>query len=404
MDEKTGRADPHNIAAVLGLDGKRADRKRIPWLWLGGGAAAILIFAVALLWGPAATEYETAPATRETLSFWVTATGTIEPLNKVDVGAEISGRIAEVQVDFNDRVKKGDLLALIDTQELEANVIEAEGSLESARATQDQASATIVETRAKSERIERLFKTGNASTQDRDVAEAALARAEAEVLQTEAQVRIAEARLAIARTNFDRAHIVSPIDGIVLDRKIEPGMTIAATFQTPVLFTLAEDLSKMKLNVDVDEADVGKVQAGQRAQFSVDAFPGREFPAEVTLVQNAPRTQQGVVTYQAVLSVENPELLLKPGMTATAEILVAQFSDALTVPNGALRFTPPNTQYDGKGPVVWTLAYGAPKAIPVKTGDSDGMRTVVLSGDLEPGATLLTDVKRKPDKSVAPSR
>ncbi len=404
MDEKTGRADPHNIAAVLGLDAKRAEGRRGPWLWLGGAAAAIVVFAIALLWGPAATEYETAPATRETLSVWVTATGTIEPLNKVDVGAEISGRIAEVRVSFNDPVKKGDLLALIDPQELEANVVEAEGSLESARAAQAQASATIVETRAKTERIERLFKTGNASKQDRDVAEAALARAEAEVLQTQAQARIAEARLAIARTNLERAHIVSPIDGIVLDRKIEPGMTIAATFQTPVLFTLAEDLSKMKLNVDVDEADVGNVMAGQRAQFTVDAFPGRDFPAEVTLVQNAPRTQQGVVTYQAVLSVANPELLLKPGMTATAEILVARFADALTVPNGALRYTPPDAKYEGKGPVVWTLARGEPKAIPVKTGDTDGMRTVVLAGDLEPGAQLLTDVKRKPEKSAEPAR
>jgi HlyD family secretion protein len=404
MDEKTGQVSPHNIAAALGLGGAQAGRRRVPWLWLGGGAAVIVAFVIALLSGTGAVDYETAPATRETLSVWVTATGTLEPLNKVDVGAEISGRIAEVHVTFNDPVKRGDLLARLDTQELEANVVEAEGSLASARAREAQASATIVETRAKTERIERLAKTGNASKQDRDVAEAALARAEADVLQAQAQVRIAEAHLKIARTNLERAHIVSPIDGIVLDRKIEPGMAIAAAFQTPVLFTLAEDLSKMKLNVDVDEADVGRVKAGQRAKFTVDAFPGSEFPAEVLLVQNAPRAQQGVVTYQAILSVDNSKLLLKPGMTATAEILVARFADVLTVPNGALRFTPPAAEFDGKGPVVWTLAFGEPKPIAVKTGDSDGVRTIVLEGELRPDTKLLTDVKRKPDRAAPSAR
>lgn len=399
MDEKTGRTEPHNIAATLGLDAEQAGRKRVPWLWLGGGAVAIIAFAIALLWGPRTADFETATATRETLSVWVTATGTLEPLNEVDVGAEISGRIAEVHVDFNDHVKKGDLLALLDTQELEANLVEADASLESARATRAQMNATVVESRAKAERIQRLAKSGNASKQDLDVAEAALARAEAEVQQAQAQVRVAEARLEVARTNLDRAHIRAPINGIVLDRKIEPGMTIAATFQTPILFTLAEDLSKMKLNVDVDEADVGAVRSGQRAQFTVDAYPGRTFPANVGLVQNAPRTQQGVVTYQAVLSVDNPEQLLKPGMTATAEIQVAQFPDGLTVPNGALRFTPPGTRYEGEGPVVWTLERGEPQPISVKTGQTDGLRTLIRSGDVEAGTELLVDVKRGPEET-----
>jgi HlyD family secretion protein len=402
MDDKTGGTDPRSIAVLLGLGTAQGERKRLPWLWLGGGAAIVLVFTFALLSGRDSADYESAPATREDLHVWVTATGTLEPINKIDVGAEISGRIASVRVSFNDNVKKGDLLALLDTQELEAAVVEAEASLESARATLAQANATVVEARARADRIARLAKSGNASKQDQDVAEATLARAEAEVQQAQAQTRVAEARLEIARTNLDRARIVAPIDGIVLDRKIEPGMTIASTFQTPVLFTLAEDLSKMKLNVDVDEADIGAVKEAQSARFTVDAFPGREFSATVILVQNAPRTEQGVVTYQTVLSVDNSELLLKPGMTATADILVAEVNDALTVPNGALRFTPPDTHYEGEGPVVWTLTLGRPEPIPVKTGQSDGLRTVILSGEIESGMKLLTDIKRKRGKASTP--
>lgn len=401
MDNSRSRPEPRSIAQTLGLDAHTSTKKPRPWRFLIIAGAALIIGLGSLFFGRSSSpQFETAIIAKGPLISTVTATGTLEPLNKVEVGAEISGRIAEVRVDFNDHVKKGDDLAIMDTVELEAAVMESEAGLKSAEASLSQAQASAVEQRAKSERVAKLAKLGNASKQDLDIAQSARARADAGVTQAEGQVQLSKARLVIAQKNLARAHVRSPVDGIVLDRRIEQGQTVAAAFQTPVLFTIAEDLSRMRLHVDVDEADVGSVQGGQRAHFTVDAFPNRKFPAQVLMVRNAPKTDQGVVTYEAVLSVENKDLALKPGMTATAEIVSAEFKDALLVPNGALRFTPPNApkSVSSHGNVLWVSKLGEPTPVTVETGATDGMRTAIVGGNIKEGTAVLVDVKRKASK------
>lgn len=431
MDDRT-RANASEIAERLQEEGRTQARIRRFWRLGLLGAGLALVLLIALIAWPRSVAYETAAVSRSALTVTVSATGTLEPKKEVEVGAEISGRIDAVYVDFNDPVTKDMPLALIDTEELQARVVQGEANLASAKATLAQAQATVVEAGAKRDRSRALARRGTLSQQELDIAEATFARGEAAVAQAEAQVRVSDALLNIERTNLGRAEVRSPIDGIVLDRKIEPGQTVAATFQTPVLFVLAEDLKRMRLNVDVDEADVGRVVAGQKATFTVDAFPDRLFEASVVSVRNAARNQDGVVTYEAPLDVANPDLLLRPGMTASAEIVVAKLDDTLTVPNAALRFTPPGldvervTTNDGsvklrsikaarrmgpqvqfKPPVVpegWGIVWlqgGKPQPVAIKIGATDGLVTAISEGALKAGQRLLIDVKQKPN--AAPS-
>jgi HlyD family secretion protein len=426
-------ADRSDIAETLELQGKRRKR-RLPWGWI----VAVLILTLIGFLGfqalrPAGPPgFVTAEVTRGDLDVTVTATGTLEPVDQVDVGVEVSGTVQQVLVDFNDRVTAGQPLAILDREQLQATVTEAEARLAQAEAEVAQARATAKEQRTQAERVRRLARQGNASDQQLEVAEAAVARAEAGVARARAAVQLAEGQLASARDRLEKAEVVSPIDGIVLDRLVEPGQTVAASFQTPHLFTLARDLAEMELKIDVDEADIGVVAEGQSAVFTVDAYPNRSFEARIESVRNAPRTQAGVVTYQAVLSVPNPDLLLKPGMTATAEVLVERAEDAILVPNGALRFTPPDLADPPEAPgpvdgqrrgIVWRpgapvretqsgsnaqgaedvagrgrVAGGAaaPEAVVLTLGLTDGRQTQVLAGDIAPGAAVITDVARTP--------
>jgi len=251
-------------------------------------------------------------------------------------------------------------------------------------------------------------------------------RSVAGVASARAQVNAAEATLTANKTDLSKAVIVSPIDGIVLMRNVEPGQTVAASFQTPVLFTLAEDLRQMELHVDVDEADVGQTLVGQEATFRVDAYPDREFKARITRVNYAPKVVQDVVTYEALLSVDNSDLVLRPGMTATAEITTRVVKKALLVPNGALRFSPPTPEKKSKtsavrgllpGPPrrgleqrssdtapgskqqrVWVLRDKQPVAIPVTVGATDGLMTEIVTGDIEPGTQVLVDIAKNNKK------
>jgi HlyD family secretion protein len=273
----------------------------------------------------------------------VAATGTLKPLLQVDVGAEISGRIAEVFVDFNDRVHRDQPLARLDTEQLEARQQSSHASLDAARATVRQAGATVVEARRHSGRVHGLSRARSVSQGEVDRVAADLARAEAALAHAQAQQALAQAQVEADAANLAKAVIRAPIDGIVLDRRVEPGQTVASSFQTPVLFTLSSDLRAMELKVDVDEASVGDVRPGQHAVFAVAAFPGRSFAADVVSLRNAPRSVQGVVSYEAILRVDNADLVLRPGMTATAEIHVMRVPEALLVPNAALRFYPPGT-------------------------------------------------------------
>jgi HlyD family secretion protein len=361
------------------------------------------------------TRYATEPATRGKLTVIVTATGSVQPTNKVEVSSELSGTVRRVLVDYNSVVKQGDVLAELDTAKLKATVDSSRARLAAARAKVQEAEATLIETEQDLARKKLLASTQAGSRQAVDQAQAARDRAQAGLASARADVGVAEADLNLNETNLAKACICSPINGVVLTRNVDPGQTVASSFQAPVLFTIAEDLKQMELQVDVDEADVGKVKVGQTASFAVDAFPERRFPAAIRDIRYASETIQGVVTYKAVLEIDNSELLLRPGMTATAEIRVNEVADALLVPNAALRFTPPATgaassrsflerlmpgpprrfqrasPRDETGPTrtVWLLRNGEPSPLRIEVGVSDGKRTEVRAGELRPGDALI---------------
>jgi HlyD family secretion protein len=386
------------VVEALGLDG-RARRGKRRWLWV---AIPLLVAAAALIGVQQARRsdapaYVTEPAREGPLRVTVTATGTLQPVNQVDVGSEVSGIIAKVLVDFNDAVQVGQAIAQLDTQTLEARVASARASLAVAEAAQAQAEATVTETKAKLARSRELAARDIASQQTLESDEAAAQRAVAQVASAKAQVTAQRAALQETETALGKAMIRSPIDGVVISREVRPGQTVAASFQTPVLFKLADDLRHMELHLNVDESDVGQVRMGQKAEFRVDAYPGRTFAAKITSVRFAPKEVNNVVTYETVLSVDNPELLLRPGMTATADILVDHKDRALLVPNRALRFLPSEAAASSEsGPRVWVVRDGAAVAVPVETGLTNGEVTEVTRGDVASGTELIVDIERAP--------
>ncbi|MBN1973401.1 MAG: efflux RND transporter periplasmic adaptor subunit [Sedimentisphaerales bacterium] len=366
-------------------------------------------------------QYETQKAHRGNLTIIVTATGTLEPTNEVEVGSEQSGIVKSVEADYNDRVVVGQVLARLDTSRLDAQVTQAKASLESARAKVLQAQATLNETKSKLSQYQKVRELSNnkvPSQTELDSAQAAYERAKADEASAQASVSQAQATLDTYETDLSKTTIVSPINGIVMTRSIEPGQTVAASFQAPVLFTLAEDLTKMELHVDVDEADIGQVKEGQDAIFSVDAYPDRTFQAKILQIRYGSQTVEGVVTYETVLKVNNSDLSLRPGMTATADITVSEVVDAVLIPNAALLFTPPQQplQENGRGlfsffpgppgmnrqqeekpsntskKQVWKLDdSGTLLPVEITIGLSDGTMTEVKNGDIEVGTELVTD-------------
>src|SRR5258706_2909692 len=331
-------ASESDFARRLGLD---PPRRRF-WSWRKILLMVLLVLGLA---GGGAYElgyrttvpiYVAAPVAGGPLTVTVSATGTLQPDNQVDVGAEISGRVDQVLVDYNSRVAKGQVLAVINTDQIRAQLAQGEAALNAAKANVMTTEATAKETGEKRDRARALVMRGLVSVQEVQTAEADYDRAIAAIAKSKADVENATAQVSLFQTSLAKAEIRSPIQGVVLDKRVEAGQTVAASFQTPVLFTLASDLSMMQLQVDIDEADIGVVREGQPATFSVDAFPQRRFDAELVSLRNAPKTTNGVVTYQGVLSVDNATGLLRPGLTATVDILVAEAKEALMVPNGAL--------------------------------------------------------------------
>jgi HlyD family secretion protein len=416
-----------DVSRTLEIDGSSRRRRRMT-RWL-----AILVVAVAVVAAVAAwmrtrqtdtVQYETQEVRRGELRVTVTATGTLQPTNTVDVSSELSGIIKSVEADYNDRVKVGQVLIRLDTSKLDAQVMQSRAGLESANAKVLQAQATVKETLSKLTQFEKVRELSNnkvPSQSDLDGATAALERAQADEAAAKAAVSQAKATLDANETDLSKAVICSPINGIVLTRSVERGQTVAAALSAPVLFTLAEDLTQMELHVDVDEADVGQIQEGQEATFSVDAYPDRTFDARIVQARYAAKTVEGVVTYETVLKVDNKDLSLRPGMTATAEIAVKRVGDAVLVSNAALRFVPPvkeeaessgnlvgsllphpprNTKGEEAGDNkkqqhIWTLKAGQLTGILVTVGSTDGSMTEVVSGDVEPGMVLVVDIKAK---------
>jgi len=351
------------------------------------------------------------------------ASGTLQPTKSVDVGSELSGTLASVLVLENDVVRKGQLLAQLDTAKLSDSVAKSQAALAAAEAGVALAQATVAESRASLSRMQRVAELSGGKVPARselDTAEATLARAIASEASARADVVQARATLKTDETNLGKATIRSPVDGVVLTRKVEPGQTVAAAMTTPVLFVLAEDLSKMELQVKVDEADVGNVKNGQKATFTVSAWPGRKFPAQIKRVGLGSTTTDNVVTYKTILQVNNDDLVLRPGMTATASIVTAERENVLLVPNAALRFTPPGAggaqmpersflsrmlpgplpspakqkpvAAAGNGEAkVWVMGDSGPQAVAIKTGISNGRQTEVLGGELKAGMAVITD-------------
>jgi HlyD family secretion protein len=376
--------------------------------WIAAAVLALLAALFMLLGGNGARQgrYLTEDAVAGKLTVTISASGTLQPTRSVDVGSELSGTLEAVLVEENERVKRGQVVARLDTAKLEDAVAKS-------RAAVAQMEATVVETRAGLKRLRHVAELSGGkvpSQGELESAEAALQRAVANETSARATLKTDE-------TNIHKAVIRSPFDGVVLARKVEPGQTVVAAMTTPVLFVIAEDLTKMELQVKVDEADVGSVQLGQPASFTVSAWSGREFPATIRRVGIGSTITDNVVTYKTILGVANDDLALRPGMTATARIVTAKRENALLVPNAALRFAPPDAtesaaqgslvsrllprppqpkkkaaQAPGNGaPQVWVLRDGQPVALPVRTGVSNGRHTEIIGGELQPGMAVIVE-------------
>ncbi len=408
------------IEASLGVGHAK---RRIP-VWLIWAAVAAIIGALGFWWFQAAEErakvtYITEPVTRGDLTVTVSATGTIEPTNLVEISSELSGTIMDVLVDFNDVVTAGQVLARLDTVQLEAQMSVQVASHAAAEAQLANARASLLEAETDYDIVKRLDERGVTSHSNLTASQAALSRAHANVASAQANLDLAQAQLEAQKAVLSKATIVSPINGIVLDRSVDAGQIVAASLSAPELFTIAEDLAQMELQVDVTEADIGRISVGDMASFTVDAYDNSTFPAQISMVRYASDNTDGLVTYKAILSVENGDLLLRPGMTATADITVAQYSDVLLVPNASLRFAPPQvikveaSNDEGGGGLLklimpsrngndtmrsmsdntlWVLRDGVATEIEVERADSDGLLTIIETRALAVGDQVIVDM------------
>jgi HlyD family secretion protein len=433
--------DPESIDDFLGTT-ERPRWRRWAKYWIPAAAVLVLLVIVLASRGDNKPEYLAEPVTQHSLAITVTATGNLRPTNQVQVGSEVSGRIDRVLVDVNDRVAQGQVLAQINTDVINDQIKQAQANLNAQRASVAQAGASLGVDSAQLARLQDVYRLSGGkvpSKTELESAEANVKRDRASVASAQANVASAQAALSSSMTNRDRAVIRSPVAGVVLARQVEPGQTVAASFNTPTMFVLAEDLSAMQLRVNVDEADVGQVHPGQRASFTVDAYPGRAFPASVERIDLASTNTastaasgtsgaaaggqaNSVVNYEARLAVGNPNGLLRPGMTATATIATDKTAAGLLVPNGALRFNPEaaNAAQAGGGLDVQvglaqqeqkaTIGVGSHQQIyvlkddgmlqkyDVVVGQSDGRLTLVTSNKLKPGMKVVTGIKAKTKK------
>ena len=356
-------------------------------VWMAVGAIVIIVLAVWLLSGgkkEEKVEFETAKVVRQNIHTSVTATGTIEPVTSVTVGTQVSGIVSKLYVDYNSIVKKGQVIAELDKTNLISELNRAKADLTSAQSTLNYETANY-------NRYKTLFDKGLVSANDYENARLTYEKARQTVASSAESVQKAQ-------TNLGYATITSPIDGVVLSKSVEEGQTVAASFNTPELFTIAQDLTDMRVIADIDEADIGGVKEGQRVTFTVDAFPDDHFEGQVTQVRQQATTTSNVVTYEVVISAPNKDLKLKPGLTANVTIYTMEKNDILAAPSKALRFTPneallKNGQKieDVEAPVkVWTLDGDTFKAHQVQTGLSNGMLTEILSG-IDEGTEVLVD-------------
>jgi HlyD family secretion protein len=437
MDQMTSQAELDNF---LGIQPPSRRGRLIKYGLIALGVLLLLVVLYrGFFGGTAAATFATEPLRRGDLTVSVAATGNLAPTNQIAVGSEISGLVQAVYAQANDRVVKGQVLARVDTDRLEDAIVRSRAALAAAQAAVTQAQATARQSQANLRRLVEVFRLSGGkvpSQTELDTGRADAARAEAGIASAEAGVAQARAQLNSDQTNLSRASIRSPVNGVVLSREVEQGQTVQASFSAPTLFTIAEDLAAMKLEVKVDEADVGQVAAGQRATFTVDAFPGRTFPATIERVNvgssisssassgsttSTATTANTVVSYTAVLQVANPDLILRPGMTATSDIVVAERHGVFLVPNAALRFSPSAGAGSGQRPgglmtqmgpggrrmrgggeksakiergakrQIYVLGdNGAARPIDVTVGSSNGTQTEISGAGLAAGMQVIT--------------
>jgi HlyD family secretion protein len=378
------------------IERERRRRRRRLFGWGGTGLVLLIVGATIFLVTrprpvPLAARFRTAPVTQGALTREVRATGYVEAVSTVSVGAEISGRVATVEADFNQQVKAGQVLARFDVAALEAQRAQSAAMALSAKAQLAQARFDLEQARRNKLRSDSLFAQAAQPVAEHEAALTALAVSEARVAAAEATLAAQTALATVARTNLDHAVIRSPIDGVVITRNVDPGQTVAAVMTAPVLFLVAADLRKMEVLASIDEADIAEVAVGQQATFTVNAWQGRAFSGTVTEVRNAARVVQDVVTYAAVVEVGNLDLALRPGMTASVRVRTGFAPAALQVSNAALRFTPPG-QAKGELPGVWLIENGELTQKRVSPGLTDGEQTVIAAGELPVGVALLIDL------------
>ena len=377
--------------------------RRLAVVVLVAALATAAYLAIAERGGRGTQRYVTVAADRGPIRAAVTATGTVNPVKTVQVGTYVSGPIKAIAVDFNSPVTQGQLLAKIDPQPFQVKVDAAEADLANARAGVVKAHADSALKALSFERAKRLRGDGIVAASELDAAESEDRQARAQVALANAEVRSAEAKLAEARVNLAYTDIVSPVDGVVVSRNVDVGQTVAASFQTPTLFLVAQDLREMQVSASVSESDIGGIATGQTTTFTVDAYPGEPFTGRVTQVRNAPVTVQNVVTYEVIVGVDNADLRLKPGMTANVTVVTATRDDALRVPTTALRFRPPLPSGHGAaaaadaaphGSRVWRLdGNGQPAPVAVSIGIADD-RFTEITGGLAPGDRVVVALER----------
>lgn len=417
---------------------------RLIVLALVAGVIGFLVVKKPWVKGDDPITFSTVPVGKGAIAAQVTANGTLSAVGTVQVGAQVSGRVVELHADFNDKVKKGQIIAKLDEAVLKAQIDSSAANLALAAANVNKAEVGVLDAERQLKRQKTLHEQQLVAGATVESAEVAFDTARAALAAAKATRSQAAANLAQARLNLSYATIYSPVDGVVLSRAVDVGQTVAASLQAPVLFTIAEDLARMQIDTAVSEGDVGRLVEGMKATFTVDAFPGRQFGGVVRQVRNAPTTTQGVVTYDAVIDVDNTDKSLRPGMTANVTFVLAQVADAIKIPNSAIRFKPTREQLQavfaelggrdrhgsggsggrwrgsdgsgrtggpggagggmggpGDGPSkrdfgdkkpVYKLANGRPTRVLIKPGLTDGSSTQMLEGDLEPGDQLITEI------------
>ncbi len=374
---------------------QRALARRLAWLLVLAGLAAIGLVVGWATSQPAPVTYSTAPVTRGAVVRSVSATGTVNPVLTIIIGTYVSGVIQDVSCDYNSQVREGQVCARIDPRPYQSAVDEAKANLAVAQAQLAKDKASLAYAEVNDRRQQSLVSRNYVSKDAADLSHSTLAQAQAQVGLDAAMIEQRQAQLAAAQINLGYTNITSPVDGVVVSRNVTMGQTVAASFQTPTLFLIATNLRQMQVDTNVSESDIGAVREGELAQFTVDAFPGRMFRGTVAQVRQSPQNVQNVITYDVVVRVDNVDLALKPGMTASVRIVTDSRDDVLRVPEAALRYAPAGARAQtGEGARVFVLQDNRPVAVPVVTGISDGTSVEIVQGDLHAGDQLVTAERR----------